>query len=145
VSAPLQGLQEIIEKRSRLSEEWNRRLPVLRARSVATSVFLRELAAASSLKAPPQRDHVLVIIVPPRAGWIEDVLEQLQARLPKAVIGSEIYGGLKTPDGLALTRCQIRLRHRLFARYKVEEEMDGVAVDYSDCLKLLVAFPSEDS
>ncbi len=149
--SPLERLQSLVHEQAGPASEWRAKLPTLRAQSSATLVVLEELARTPLTAPRPEREYAAVVLAAPTREWAEDVADWLGNALPSGVqvrLGSPGEG---LRDGQPLTgftvRCQVWLPGMRGAKATEQvrvalANMDGLEIDYSEPLDLVVVSPS---
>lgn len=148
--SPLEELKDLLAKAAPAAKIWRDSLPVLRARSWATSVVLQELARTPISAVPPPRTAgVDVVVSAPSKEWAQDLARRLDDALPQARVR---FGqpGERLPDvpppGV-MVRCEVllpKVTHSV-ARdtvLRAFHSMDGLETDYSEPIDLIVVAPA---
>jgi hypothetical protein len=149
--SPLERLQSLVHEQAGPAREWRAKLPILRAQSAATSVMLEELARTPPTAPRPKREYADVVLAAPTEEWAEDVAARLRNALPGGVQVDLGAPGNGLRDGQSLTgftvRCQVSLPgvRGTQATQQVRAalaNMEGLEIDYSEPLDLVVVSPS---
>jgi hypothetical protein len=149
--SPLEHLQALIKEQADQAREWRMKLPTLRAQASATSFTLEELARMPPTTSVPERGYADVVLAAPTKEWAEDVADRLRDALPTGVQVDLGAPGEPLQDGQPLTgftvRCQVSLPGvsgaAVTERVRTAlANMEGLEIDYSEPLDLVVVAPS---
>jgi hypothetical protein len=149
--SPLEHLQTVIQDQAAPAREWRTKLPTLRAQASATSFKLGELARTSPASSIPERGYADVVLAAPTKEWAEDVADRLRHTLPAGVQVQLGTPGEPLREGQPLTNstvsCQVSLPGvpgAVVTRQvrAVLATMEGLEIDYSEPLDLVVVAPS---
>jgi hypothetical protein len=148
--SPLERLQLLVREQAGPAREWRSKLPTLRAQSAATSALLEELAR-TPITPVPERGFAALVLAAPTKEWAEDVAARLGNALPSGARVDLGAPGEGLRDGQPLTGFTVRCRVSLpgVGGAKATEQvraalanMDGLEIDYSELLDLVVVSPS---
>jgi|HubBroStandDraft_2_1064218.scaffolds.fasta_scaffold87190_3 hypothetical protein len=149
--SPLERLQSLVHAQAGLAREWRTKLPTLRAQSSATLAVLGELARTPPTTPLPEREYADVVLAAPTKEWAEDVAARLRNALHSGVQVDLGAPGDGLRDGQPLTgftvRCQVSLPGVRGAKATEQvraalANMEGLEIDYSEPLDLVVVSPS---
>lgn len=152
-SSPLEELKDVLAKAELSENRWRDSLPILRARSVATSVILQELARTPvSAPFPPRAAAVSVVVAAPSREWAENVVRELREALPPDAVVRLGCPGARLPDApppVFTVRGEVLLSKvsPTAARRTVLgalSSLDGLDVAYSQPIDLIVVGPGLD-
>ena len=148
--SPLEQLSSLLEGQADSQRKWRESLPIMRAQSLATSVMLNELAQTWPTDPIPQHKYADLAIAAPDKGWAEDVLDRLCQLLPEGARAekgafSGYLADVPPPSGF-VSRYHMFLAGTSGAEAMEEvrgslAEMDGIEVDHSAPLNLVVVYP----
>jgi len=147
----LEHLQALMQEQADRAREWRTKMPILRAQSAAASFQLRELARMPLAASPPKRGYADVVLAAPSKEWAKGVADRLRDALPAGAQVDLEADGESVSDGQSLTgftvRCQVSLAGvpAATATRQVRAalaSMEGLEVDYSKPLDLVVVAPS---
>jgi hypothetical protein len=149
--SPLERLQSLVHAQAGPAREWRTRLPTLRAQASATSAVLGELASTPPATPAPNREYADVVLSAPTREWAEDVADRLRNALPAEVQIRLGAPGEGLRDGQPLTgftvRCEVSMPGvrgtKATEQVRVAlASMEGLEIDYSELLDLVVVSPS---
>jgi hypothetical protein len=113
--------------------------------------MLGELARTSPVTRVPERGYADLVFAAPTKEWAEDVADRLRRTLPSTVQVDLGAAGDGLRDGQPLTgftvRCQVSLPGMRGAKATEQvraalANMEGLEIDYSEPLDLVVVSPS---
>jgi hypothetical protein len=148
---PLERLQSLVHEQAGPAQEWRTKLPTLRAQTAATLIVLEELARTPPTIPLSEREYAAVVLAAPTRDWTEDVADRLRKALPSGAQVDLGAPGEGLRDGQPLTgftvRCQISLPGVRGAKATEQvraalANMEGLEIDYSEPLDLVVVSPS---
>jgi hypothetical protein len=149
--SPLEHLQALIRDQAAPAREWRMKLPTLRAQASATSFKLGELARTPPVGSVPERGYADVVLAAPAKEWAEDVADRLRHALPRGVQVDLGAPGEPLADSQPLitytVSCQVSLPGAPGSAVTSQvraalSEMEGLEIDYSEPLDLVVVTPS---
>jgi hypothetical protein len=149
--SPLERLQTLVHAQAGPAREWRTKLPTLRAQASATSAVLGELARTPPTTPLPDREYADVVLAAPTKEWAEDIADRLRNALPSGVKVNLGAPGDGLRDGQTLTgftvRCEVSLPGVRGAKATEQvraalANMEGLEIDYSEPLDLVVVSPS---
>jgi hypothetical protein len=149
--SPLERLQSLVRAQAGPAREWRTKLPTLRAQASATSAVLGELARTPPTTPLPDREYAAVVLAAPTKDWAGDVADRLRKALSSGVRVDLGAPGEGLRDGQPLTGFTVSCRVSLpgVRGAKATEQvraafanMEGLEIDYSELLDLIVVSPS---
>jgi hypothetical protein len=152
-ASPLEALKDLLAKEAPSANIWRDSLPALRAQASATSVVLQRLAQTPvSITSAPRAAAVDVVLAAPSKAWAEDLARRLGDVLPQADVRLG-RPGERLPDAPPpgfTVRCEVLLpkvthgdaREAVLRAFR---SMDGLEIDYSEPIDLIVVAPCLDA
>jgi len=147
----LDQLKDLLDKHQANSSAWAEKLPTMRARSSATSIFLRGLASSDPLHRPCRLPYADVFVAAPDKEWANGVLETLITLLP-AEPQVEVVTPFRLPEPIGArcytARYHITLPHTPGAK-TTEKVLSALTTipyaeaEYSPTLNFVVVAPAE--
>jgi hypothetical protein len=148
--SPLEQLTALLDEYGRQTSEWWEKLPILRAKTVASGVVLDRLAQTWPTDPPPRRGYADVVLAAPTREWAREIVAQLRNALP---FGAQVDLGARGEglrDGQPLTgftvSCQVSAPGVSGATVTKQvrtalANMEDLEVDYTEPLDLIVVSP----
>jgi hypothetical protein len=152
-SSPLEELKDLLAREAPSVDIWRDSLPTLRAQAAATSIVLQRLAQTPVSTVPqPRSAPVEVVLAAPSKDWAEGIERRLREALPQADMRLGRPGERlpeAPPPGFTV-RCEVRLPKITHANARdavlhAFRSMDGLEVDYSESIDLIVVAPGLDA